>query len=159
MGLWLIKKLVLTLVVLGHRGGCLLVFLGCWWCVLFLVSLFLRWWFSVFHLSLVPLSTRWIDDSGFAQIPVFIYGLNLLLAALAFSVLTHTVRRSQGPEGAIKKAFEGTMKWKNPITLSLYVGGMLLTMVNPLIGFVAFILAALIWLVPERRIEQYIAPN
>lgn len=113
----------------------------------------------LFWLSLVPLSTRWINDSGFAQIPVFVYGLNLLLAALAFTLLTSIVRRGEGPDGDMKKAFEGTMRWKTPATLILYVGGTLLALANPLIGFAAFIVAALIWLVPERRIEKYIAPS
>ncbi|MFC5930288.1 DUF1211 domain-containing protein [Cryobacterium melibiosiphilum] len=109
----------------------------------------------LFWLSLFPFTTRWSDESGFAQVPVMVYGLNLLLAAIAFYILMRALVRHQGADGALAQALG--RDWKGRGSPIIYVVGIVLAVFNPLLGVAVYAVVALIWLVPDRRVERYVA--
>jgi uncharacterized membrane protein len=107
----------------------------------------------LFWLSLLPFSTGWMDESGFAEIPTVVYGINLLLAAIAFYGVEMTVIAGRGGSrlaAALGRDLKGKL---SPV---MYLVGIALTFVAPWLGFVAFVCAALVWLVPDRRVERYL---
>ena len=108
----------------------------------------------LFWLSLVPFMTRWMDESGFATVPVFIYGVNLMLAAIAYTILQTGFVRQQGPDGPLATALGRNAKGR--LSPFIYVTGCALTFVSPFIGLAAYTVVAAIWLVPDRRLERAI---
>ena len=106
----------------------------------------------LFWLSLVPFMTRWIDESGFATVPVFIYGVNLLLAAIAYAILQAGFLRQQGPGGPLSTALGNNVKAR--ISPVIYVAGCTLTFVSPMFGLAAYAVVAALWLVPDRGMER-----
>jgi uncharacterized membrane protein len=109
----------------------------------------------LFWLSLFPFTTRWINDAGLAEVPVLVYGLNLLLAAVAFYILKSALIRQQGHGGALDQAMG--KDWKGKGSPILYIAGMGLSFVNPLLGIAAYTVVAAIWLIPDRRVERFLA--
>jgi len=110
----------------------------------------------LFWLSLLPFSTGWLGENHFSRLPMVLYGLNLLLAALAYYVLQLQLSSVHGPGNAIEQALGRDVKGKaSPL---IYVAGMAAAWwVQPWLGFAAFAAAALIWLVPDRRMEQAVS--
>jgi len=109
----------------------------------------------LFWLSLYPFTTAWMDESDFAQTPVVIYGVNLLLAAIAYYVLQQRILRAEGDESVLREALGRDLKGKaSPL---IYLFGIALCFVDPRLGLVPYVVVALIWLVPDRRLEQYVA--
>lgn len=108
----------------------------------------------LFWLSLFPFTTRWMDESGFLQVPVLIYGVNLLCAAVAFYVLERSLIREQGRNGPLARALG--RDWKGKASPLIYILGIALATVQPLAGIAVYTVVALIWLVPDRRVEQYV---
>ena len=108
----------------------------------------------LFWLSLFPFTTRWSDESGFAEVPVMVYGITLLLAAVAFYLLQQTLIRYQGVDGALATALG--RDWKGKGSPFIYLAGVLLALVQPLVSMGVFAVAALIWLVPDRRVERFV---
>ncbi|MEO8907111.1 MAG: TMEM175 family protein [Microbacteriaceae bacterium] len=110
----------------------------------------------LFWLSLVPFSTRWMDEMGFVQIPVVVYGLNLTCAAVAYFILQGTLIRQQGKGGALAQVVG--RNWKGKLSPVIYLLGIVAALVGlPAIGLAAYTAVALIWLVPDRRTERYVA--
>jgi len=109
----------------------------------------------LFWLSLIPFTTRWMDETGFVEVPVLIYGINLLLAAVAYELLQWSLMRRQGAGGPLAAATGGD--WKGKVSPLIYLLGIGLTLVHPVFGIAAFTVVALIWLVPDRRVERYLA--
>jgi uncharacterized membrane protein len=109
----------------------------------------------LFWLSLIPFTTRWINDTGLAEVPVLVYGLNLLLAAIAYYILKSALIGQQGRGGALDEAMG--QDWKGKGSPVLYIAGMGLSLVNPLWGIAAYTVVAAIWLIPDRRVERFIA--
>ncbi len=107
----------------------------------------------LFWLSLLPFSTGWMDESGFARIPTVVYGLNLLLAALAYYAVQLTVLAGRG--GNRLAAVLGR-DLKGKLSPLMYLTGIALTFVAPWLGVAVFVVAALVWLVPDRRVERYL---
>ena len=108
----------------------------------------------LFWLSLFPFSTAWIDETGFARTPLVVYGCNLLLAAIAYYVLQLAVFRSEGDESLLRRAVGRDLKGKmSPV---LYITGIGLTFVSPWLALGMFTCVALVWLVPDRRMERFI---
>jgi uncharacterized membrane protein len=108
----------------------------------------------LFWLSLFPFSTGWMDESDFARTPTLIYGVNLLLAAFAFTVLVQTIYRGQSGD-RLRQALGANLKGK--VSPVIYVTGILLCLVNPWLGLAAYTVVAVIWLVPDRRVERFLA--
>jgi uncharacterized membrane protein len=109
----------------------------------------------LFWLSLFPFTTRWMDESGFMQVPVLLYGINLLLAAIAFFILERRLIAVQGRDGALAKAVG--RDWKGKASPLIYLLGIALTLAQPLLGIAVYTAVALIWLVPDRRVEHFVA--
>jgi uncharacterized membrane protein len=97
----------------------------------------------------------WINDTGLAEVPVLVYGLDLLFAAIAYYILKTTLIRQQGRGGALDRAMG--QDWKGKGSPALYIAGMGLSLVNPLLGIAAYSVVAAIWLIPDRRVERFIA--
>jgi uncharacterized membrane protein len=110
----------------------------------------------LFWLLLVPFTTAWMDEH-FGTTPVMVYGVNLLLAALAFYLLQLSVMRAGGPDNALRQALGRDLKGK--ISPLIYLSGIIGSLLWVWVGIAAYVLVAAIWLVPDRRMEHYIDAN
>jgi uncharacterized membrane protein len=106
----------------------------------------------LFWLSLIPFVTGWMGENHFAPLPTALYGVNLLLAAMAYTILQTTIIRAQGPQGKLQRAVGGDRKGK--ISMVLYAAAIPLAFVNQWISDAIYVTVAMIWLVPDRRIER-----
>lgn len=106
----------------------------------------------LFWLSLVPFVTDWVGENHFAPEPMALYGFILLMAALAYYILQTRIIKSQGETSVLSKAIGSDFKGK--ISPILYVFGIMMSWVHEWIAGAVFILVALIWLIPDRRIEK-----
>jgi uncharacterized membrane protein len=104
----------------------------------------------LFWLSLVPFVTGWMGENHFAPLPTALYGANLLLAAISYTILQTVIIRAQ-PLGKLKMAIGGDRKGK--ISMVLYAAAIPLAFVNQWISDAIYTGVALMWLVPDRRIE------
>jgi uncharacterized membrane protein len=107
----------------------------------------------LFWLSLLPFTTAWLGENHVARWPTTLYGVNLLLCALAYSLLQARIIKAHGRDGALARAIARDLKGKaSPV---LYVAGILTAwLISPALGTVFYVLVALMWLVPDRRIER-----
>ena len=108
--------------------------------------------YLLFWLSLVPFVTDWMSQNHFATIPVAVYGVVLLMCGVAYYVLAQTIIRSQGPESKLKRLLGND--WKGQISPFLYLAAIGLAFVIPTIAEGLYALVALIWFIPDRRIER-----
>ena len=106
----------------------------------------------LFWLSLVPFTTGWMGENDFAPVPTALYGVSLVMPALAWLGLQYAIIRSQGPESALAHAVGRDLKGK--LSPLLYGVGILLAFVDTRIAGTLYVLVALLWLVPDRRIER-----
>jgi uncharacterized membrane protein len=106
----------------------------------------------LFWLSLFPFVTGWMGENHFATVPTALYGGVLLAAAIAWWMLQHTIIAAQGPESPLKKAIGGD--WKGKLSPVLYVLGIVSTFTSSWVAQALYVLVAIIWLVPDRRIER-----
>jgi uncharacterized membrane protein len=108
----------------------------------------------LFWLSLIPFATGWIGENHFAPIPTAAYGVALLMPALAWYGLQLAIIRRQGSESALARAIGRDLKGKlSPV---LYVAGILCAFLDPRIANAIYVLVALMWFIPDRRIERAI---
>jgi uncharacterized membrane protein len=106
----------------------------------------------LFWLSLIPFVTGWMGENNFAATPLALYGINLLMAAVAYYVLQKVILRNHGSESILAKAIGRDLKGKmSPV---LYIIAILSTFVNDWIAGAIYVLVALIWLIPDKRIEK-----
>ena len=109
----------------------------------------------LFWLSLVPFSTGWMGENHFEQVPTVLYGFNLLLCAAAYTILQATLIRHEGRDFPLARAVQGDVKGK--ISVVLYAAGIAAAWAfAPWAGMAFFVVVALIWLVPDRRVERVI---
>jgi uncharacterized membrane protein len=109
----------------------------------------------LFWLSLLPFVTGWAGESGFAPVPSALYGLVLLLAAVAYYILQLAIVRTHGPSSALAAALGSDIKGKmSPV---LYLVAIPLAFVHTGLSNTIYVLVALMWLVPDRRIERALA--
>jgi len=106
----------------------------------------------LFWLSLVPFTTNWMGESGLDAAPVAMYGLVLLLSAVAFRVLVKLLIRQDGSDSTLARAVGRDLK--GTVSILLYVVGMLAVLIHPLVGFATYVVVAAIWFVPDRRIAR-----
>jgi uncharacterized membrane protein len=109
----------------------------------------------LFWLSLVPFTTSWLGENGLANAPAAAYGINLIAAALAYYGLQRAIIRDQGP-GSLLAAAVGRDR-KGKVSPVLYAAGIGLAFLSPLLSVAVYVVVALIWLVPDRRLERTIA--
>ena len=106
----------------------------------------------LFWLSLVPFTTAWMGENYFSPWPVLTYGLNLLGCAFAYTIMTIVVLKSHGPTSEIAIAIGQDKKGK--ISLVFYLTAVALALFTPMISCALYLLVAIIWLVPDKRIER-----
>jgi len=109
----------------------------------------------LFWLSLTPFTTAWMGETHFAAVPSAVYGGVLLACAISYYVLQQTIIRSQGPHSVLAAAVGSDKKGKlSPV---LYLIAVLAAFVHPGISGALYALVALIWLIPDKRIERVLA--
>jgi uncharacterized membrane protein len=106
----------------------------------------------LFWLSLVPFITGWMGENHFAPMPTMLYGVVLLMAAIAYWILQRIIIRSQGPDSILHKAVGGD--WKGNLSPVLYMAGIVVAPLAPHAATAIYTLVAIIWLVPDKRIER-----
>lgn len=106
----------------------------------------------LFWLSLVPFATGWIGENHFAPMPMALYGVVLLMAALAYYILQLRIIKNHGGDSVLAQAIGKDLKGK--ASLVLYIGAIASTWISEWIAGGLYIAVALIWLTPDRRIEQ-----
>jgi uncharacterized membrane protein len=106
----------------------------------------------LFWLSLIPFVTGWMGENDFAKEPMALYGLILLMAAISYFMLQKIIIRSQGHDSILKHAVGKDIKGKmSPV---LYIIGIGLAWVSPWASGLMYVLVALMWLIPDKRIEK-----
>ncbi len=106
----------------------------------------------LFWLSLLPFATGWMGENHFARLPTALYGVALLMPAVAYYLLELAIIRHQGAHGALAKALGRDIKGK--ISPLLYLVAIGTAFVVPWISHAIYVLVALMWLIPDRRIEN-----
>jgi len=109
----------------------------------------------LFWLSLVPFATGWMGENQFATMPVAIYGVTLLMPGIAYYTLQLVLIRAQGPGSPLARALGRDIKGK--VSPLLYVAAIGLAFVHPWIACAIYILVAILWFIPDRRIERGIS--
>lgn len=106
----------------------------------------------LFWLSLVPFVTAWMGDHPFVSTPAALYGVVLLMAGFAYLILQRQILRSEGPESILALAMGRDLKGKvSPLLCAIAIGG---AFVHPGIAYSLYLLVALMWLIPDPRIER-----
>lgn len=111
----------------------------------------------LFWLSLMPVATEWIGTTHFAQNPVATYGICLIMSAVAYNILENLIVRHEGEDSKLKEAIHS--KFKEYISIIFYVLGITVSFFYPYIAIGFYYLVALIWLIPDRRIEKSLKEN
>ena len=109
----------------------------------------------LFFLSLVPFTTGWMGENHFGKWPVIVYALNLLLAALSYNHLQNRIMAVHGDESPLRRALGRDAKGK--ISLGAYLVAMVAASLVPGLGVAITALVALMWLIPDQRIEKALA--
>jgi uncharacterized membrane protein len=109
----------------------------------------------LFWLSLIPFTTAWMGENDFAEWPVALYGVVLLGAAISYFSLTRALITRHGDESVLAKAVGADVKGR--ISLVLYLAGVGVAFVEPLAACALYVTVAVMWLVPDRRIERHLA--
>jgi uncharacterized membrane protein len=106
----------------------------------------------LFWLSLIPFVTAWMGENHFTSVPIALYGLVLLMAALAYTILLRVLLAAQGPKSLLKTAIGDDLKGK--LSLVLYLIAIASAFLIPWIAGALYVTVALVWLVPDSRIER-----
>jgi uncharacterized membrane protein len=110
----------------------------------------------LFWLSLVPFATAWMSENDFPPVPTAVYGIVLLAAALAYYVLQYTLLRVEGQGSVLATALGRDLKGK--ASPPLYCLGVGLSFVDAWLGIAVYVVIALMWLIPDRRMERALVP-
>jgi uncharacterized membrane protein len=109
----------------------------------------------LFWLSLVPFVTGWMGENHFAPVPVALYGCVLLMAGVAYAILTRVLIAHHGNESVLAVAVGSDRKGK--ASLAMYAAAIPLALVSPALSGSLYVLVAILWLLPDRRIERSVA--
>ncbi len=109
----------------------------------------------LFWLSMFPFATGWAGENHFAPIPAALYGVVLLMAGFAYWLLQQLIIASQGADSLLKRAIGSD--WKGTMSLVTYAIAIPLAFASQWISLGLYVLVALVWLVPDRRIERVLA--
>lgn len=109
----------------------------------------------LFGLSLIPFTTAWMGTSKFAQGPVLTYGAVLLISAIAYYLLVHALMLHHEKDSVLHRAIQNDVKGK--ASMLLYVIAMGLSYLQPIAACLVYALVAVMWLIPDRRIERVLA--
>jgi uncharacterized membrane protein len=108
----------------------------------------------LFWLSLIPFVTGWMGENHFESVPTAVYGIVLVGAAVAYTILQNSILKEEGPNSRLAAAVKSDVKGK--LSIVLYVLAVPLAFVNQLISDAIYVAVALIWLIPDPRIERRI---
>ncbi len=106
----------------------------------------------LFWLSLVPFATGWMDENHFAALPTALYGIILLLSAISYFIVQQTIIAHHGTNSILKQALGND--WKGKSSMVIYLVAIPLAFVHSWIALTLYALVALMWLVPDSRIER-----
>ncbi len=106
----------------------------------------------LFWLSLVPFSTAWLGASGGAKAPAALYGFTLLMPAISYTLLQLAIIKTHGEDSPLEKALGRDIKGK--LSIIFYVAGISLAFVAPFFSYVFYIVVAIMWIIPDRRIAS-----
>lgn len=106
----------------------------------------------LFWLSLMPIATEWIGSTHFAENPVATYGITLVMCAVAYTILENTIIKTEGESSQLKEAISS--KFKEYASIVLYALGIVTSFYYPYIAIGFYYFTALMWLIPDKRIEK-----
>ncbi len=109
----------------------------------------------LFWLSLIPFTTGWMGENHFTAAPAALYGFVLLMASIAYWILQNSIIAAEGPECPLKEAIG--RDWKGKASPTLYLLAILCAYWQPVVSETIYALVALMWLIPDRRIERVVA--
>lgn len=112
-----------------------------------LANLYLLFWLSLF-----PFATGWMGENHFAPLPTALYGFVQLMAAIAYQILVRLIIATEGEQTLLKQAIG--RDWKGKVSLLCYISAVGISLVLPWLAQVLYVFVALIWLMPDRRIER-----
>jgi len=113
--------------------------------------------FLLFWLSMIPFGTSWIGSQHFAAVPMGIYGFILLMCAVSYIILQNKIIKLEGKGSVLHQAVQKDIKGK--ISLGCYILAIPFAFVSPWISGFLYIAVALIWIVPDKRIEKQLNKN
>ena len=108
----------------------------------------------LFWMSLIPFATAWMGENHFSQWPVILYGAVLLMNGLSFNLLCYLLIREAGDDSPLASAL--TKDWKGSTSVIIYAVAIALAFFNAWIAFGLYVLVAILWFIPDRRIEQMV---
>jgi uncharacterized membrane protein len=108
----------------------------------------------LFWLSLIPFATAWSGETNFAELPMAVYGIVLWMAGLAYYILSRAMVSHHGKESTLAAAIGRDVK--GPVSLVGYTLGIAFAFISPIISFTLYVLVALMWFIPDTRIEKNI---
>jgi uncharacterized membrane protein len=108
--------------------------------------------FLLFWISLMPFAIRWMDDTHFSALPTAAYGVTLAMASIAYGLLEWAIVACNGASSKLARAVGGDLKGK--LSFLIYVISIALAFVRPWIAITLYVVVALMWLIPDRRIES-----
>jgi uncharacterized membrane protein len=108
----------------------------------------------LFCLSLAPFTTAWMGENNFAPLPVAVYGVMLLSAAIAYFVLTKRLISHHGKESVLATSIG--KDWKGSVSLLVYAVAIPFSFVKPWVACACYVLVAVMWLLPDPRIEKHV---
>lgn len=106
----------------------------------------------LFWLSLIPFATAWMGENHFSRWPVILYGAVLIMTGMAYNILCGLLIRQAGEGSALAVALG--RDWKGKLSVVIYLIAIALAFINPWISFGLYVLVAMIWFIPDRRIER-----
>jgi len=111
----------------------------------------------LFWLSLIPFVTGWMGENHFATWPVALYGILLLMAGVAYTILSLSLINLHGEDSTLAIAFGKDRKGKASVLI--YAVGISFSFINPWLGFALYVIVAGLWFIPDRRIEDKLEPD
>jgi uncharacterized membrane protein len=109
----------------------------------------------LFWLSLIPFATAWVGDNPFAPVPTAVYGIAFLMPGCAYYLLVRAMLQVEGPQSTLARAVGRDLKGKGSVVL--YAAGIAIALVEPWAAMALYVAVALMWLIPDRRIERALA--
>ena len=106
----------------------------------------------LFWLSLIPFTTAWMGENNFARAPVILYGIDLLCAAVSYYILVCALLARHGQDSLLAKAIGSDFKGR--ISVAIYMAAIGISFLHPLSAFGLYALVAVIWIIPDQRIEK-----
>jgi uncharacterized membrane protein len=111
--------------------------------------------FLLFWLSLIPFVTGWMGESGFAMWPMVLYGVVMWMCGFAYFILARALIAQEGPDSELARAVGRDRK--GIASVVLYTAAIILAFVNPWIAFALYVFVAVLWFIPDRRIESVLS--